>query len=349
MTFVPKWKGTTEFVEETVFGTTPTNPAMLWPGIVTMAKPVQKPKVESKFYLRQDYAATSGAAATSDGVSGARKHFKVGEEAGLELEIVPQAGTLLTIMKYAWGGTVALPTTVSDIMKSTSWAMKSQSMTGTNVFNLYKGSVMREITLTIPEDNTVTLKATLDSNEVTSSSSDYVGSGSHAYESAAAGLTSGSLAQIGSGEYIAMRKSAASPTAWSSAINLADAVKSLEFRIVNKLTRVKDLQNTTSTRTKGFVCNSRDYVLSMELNYDDISVASADNKFSLTDIRSLTPFDIQFAIDGYKYTLVGVRWPELPYDWGSDDLLADKVTSLPITGYIESGAWQPAFSVAVNS
>jgi hypothetical protein len=146
-----------------------------------------------------------------------------------------------------------------------------------------------------------------------------------------------------------MRKSAAVATAWTSAVNLADAVKSLELRIVNKITRVKDLSNTTSTRTKGFVCNSRDIVLSLELNYDDISTGTADNKFSLTDIRSLTPFDVQFAIDGYKYTLVGVRWPELPYDWGSDDLLGDKVTSLPATGFIENGAWAPALTVAVNS
>ena len=348
MTYVPKWKGTVEYVEESVFGTLPAPATMVWPGIVTSAKPTQKPKVESKFYLRPD-PITTGAAATSDGISGARKHFKVGEEIGLDLEIVPQAGGLQSLIRYAHGGYAAYANLVTDSLKSMSWAMKNQAGTGTNIFNVYKGCVMREIAITIPEDNVVTAKIGLDAIEATSSSTSYLVAGAHAAESSAAALTSGSMAQIGSGQYIAMRKSAASPTAWSSSVNLADAVKSLELRITNKLTRVKDLNSTNSTKTKGFVVNSRDYILALELNYDDISVATADNKFSLTDIRSLTPFDVQFAIDGYKYTITGVRWPELPYEWGGDDLLGDKLTSLPATGYIESAAWVPAFGVVVNT
>jgi hypothetical protein len=342
--YMQKWKGLAEFIEEATFGTTPTNPTMVWPGLVTKATPVAKPKVESKFYLRSD-ASTLYGAPTSDGVSGARKHIKVGEDIGYDLEIVPQAGTLQTLLKYVHGGTNATPMLVTDVLKSISIGEKTRSGDATNIYRTFKGMTAREATLMVPEDGAVSLKMGFDGIEYTASATDYIGSGWHAQESSAAALTSASIAQIGAGQYIAMRKSAASPTAWSSSLNIADAIKSLELRITNKLTRVKDLSNTTSTKTKAFVCNSRDYVVSLEISYDDIAASSTDNQFTLVDIRSLTPFDIQFAIDGYKYTLIGVRFPELPYDFGSDDIFGDKVTSLPATGFVESSAWAPAFSV----
>jgi hypothetical protein len=112
--------------------------------------------------------------------------------------------------------------------------------------------------------------------------------------------------------------------------NCTDAINALSFKVSNKIGFVKDIANSTSTRIAGYAVNSRSITLDLDLDYLAMENATPTG-MSLTDVRSLTAFDFAFTLDGKTYTFGGLKFPELPYEFGPDDLLGDKVTSLPAT------------------
>lgn len=293
---------TVEYVKETTFGTLPTNPKMEWIGIVTDAKFTDKPKSFSTRYFTD--------ATYTDPKSAAYKHIKTVMEAGVEIEYVPQ-GILDGFLGFALGGDTSCTGLVDGIKSVTIGAIITG---GTNKYLLYKGCVVDEFTLTIPEDDVLKCSAKFTAADATApSATDYIGTGSNATESTDAILTCDDVSAI--------QLSTDNGSTWADA---TDIVREIELSISNKNVYLKDLASTNSTHIAGVVNTGKDVKLGLELYYDDLDL--------LTQVRALTQCGFRFTIDGKTFTLTGVQFPEYPLDIKPDEVIGDKIESLQITG-----------------
>ncbi len=293
---------TVEYVKETAFGTLPTDPEMEWIGIVTDAKFTDKPKSFSTRYFTD--------AAYTDPKSAAYKHIKTVMEAGVEIEYVPQ-GILDGFLGFALGGDTSCTGLVDGIKFVTIGAIITG---GTNKYLLYKGCVVDEFTLTIPEDDVLKCSAKFTAADATApSATDYIGTGSHATESTDTMLTCDDVSAI--------QLSTDNGSTWSDA---TDIVREIELSISNKNVYLKDLASTNSTNIAGVVNVGKDVKLGLELYYDDLDL--------LTQVRALTQCGFKFTIDGKTFTLTGVQFPEYPLDIKPDEVIGDKIESLQVTG-----------------
>lgn len=293
---------TVEYVKETAFGTLPTNPEMEWIGIVTDAKFTDKPKSFSTRYFTD--------AAYTDPKSAAYKHIKTVMEAGVEIEYVPQ-GILDGFLGFALGGDTSCTGLVDGINSVTIGAIITG---GTNKYVVYKGCVVDEFTLTIPEDDVLMCSAKFTAADAAApSATDYIGTGSNATESTDAMLTCDDVSDI--------KLSTDNGSDWADA---TDIVREIELSISNKNVYLKDLASTNSTHIAGVVNVGKDVKLGLELYYDDLDL--------LTQVRALTQCGFKFTIDGKTFTLTGVQFPEYPLDIKPDEVIGDKIESLQVTG-----------------
>jgi hypothetical protein len=293
---------TVEYIKETTFGTPPTNPAMQWIGIVTDAKFTDKPKsFSTRYFTDADY---------TDPKSAAYKHIKTVMEAGVEIEYVPQ-GILDGFLGFALGGDTSCTGLVDGIKSVTIGAI----ITGeTNKYLLYKGCVVDEFTLTIPEDDVLMCSAKFTAADATApSTTDYIGTGSNATESTDAMLTCDDVSAI--------QLSTDNGKTWA---NATDIVREIELSISNKNVYLKDLASANSTHIAGVVNVGKDVKLGLELYYDDLDL--------LTQVRALTQCGFKFTIDKKTFTLTGVQFPEYPLDIKPDEVIGDKIESLQVTG-----------------
>jgi hypothetical protein len=311
--------GTIDYVEEATYGTTPANPALSWIGTVYSAKPVVKIKTDSKRFLPSAQNTTTMAYNW--------RHTKVGTDIGLEIGYVPQTGTFSNFLKYfvgnkgtALGGDTMTPISVAlqhaNLPAPTGW------ITTQLPWHVFKGCVGTDFTFNAPEDGVIDCKGTFACQELAApSATDPAGSGSHPAASTAAELTIDDISAC------QMKYSASGALA-----NCTDAINALSFKISNKIGFSKDIANSTSTRIAGYALNSRTITLDLDLDYFALENATPTG-MSITDVRSLTAFDFAFTLDGKTYTFKGLKFPELPYEFGPDDLLGDKVTSLAATDF----------------
>ena len=293
---------TVEYVKETKFGTLPTNPEMEWIGIVTDAKFTDKPKsFSTRYFTDAEYA---------DPKSAAYKHIKTVMEAGIEIEYVPQ-GILDGFLGFALGSDTSCTGLVDGIKSVTIGAIITG---GTNKYLLYKGCVVDEFTLTIPEDDVLKCSAKFTAADAAApSATDYTGTGSNAEEDTDAMLTCDNISDI--------KLSTDNGSTWA---NATDIVREIELSISNKNVYLKDLASTNSTNIAGVVNVGKDVKLGLELYYDDLDL--------LTQVRALTQCGFKFTIDGKTFTLTGVQFPEYPLDIKPDEVIGDKIESLQITG-----------------
>ena len=293
---------TVEYVKETEFGKLPTNPEMEWIGIVTDAKFTDKPKSFSTRYFTD--------ATYTEPKSAAYKHIKTVMEAGVEIEYVPQ-GILDGFLGFALGSDTSCTGLVDGIKSVTIGAIITG---GTNKYLLYKGCVVDEFTLTIPEDDVLKCSAKFTAADATApSATDYIGTGNNATESTKAMLTCDDVSAI--------QLSIDNGSTWSDA---TDIVREIELSISNKNVYLKDLASTNSTHIAGVVNVGKDVKLGLELYYDDLDL--------LTQVRALTQCGFRFTIDGKTFTLTGVQFPEYPLDIKPDEVIGDKIESLQVTG-----------------
>lgn len=331
-----------EYIEETSFGSgIPINAVMNWFNSISKFDPTSKIKTKTDLTLGDSTCTTPSMHYT---------HTKVGEEVGCDINSNVQSGLLQPTLKYFLGGTNALPLQLSDDLATVAMAQIDTKGTG-KVVHVYEGMIGTEATLAVPEFGAVTLATKWTGknyNPVTLAT--YEGAtmlniagaethGSHAVDTGARGLQAEDVNKV------YMRLSEATPTEWADACMIVDAAKEMEMKISNKVGLPTDLNETTTTRIKGKVLNSREITFGLTLTYADISAEAVENGFTLENIRNLTPFDFQFQLDGNKYTLCGVRFPELKTSYGGDDMIGDKVTSLSVTGFKENGAAVPPLKV----
>jgi hypothetical protein len=231
-------------------------------------------------------------------------------EAGVEIEYVPQ-GILDGFLGFALGGDTSCTGLVDGIKSVTIGAI----ITGeTNKYLLYKGCVVDEFTLTIPEDDVLMCSAKFTAADATApSTTDYIGTGSNATESTDAMLTCDDVSAI--------QLSTDNGKTWA---NATDIVREIELSISNKNVYLKDLASANSTHIAGVVNVGKDVKLGLELYYDDLDL--------LTQVRALTQCGFKFTIDKKTFTLTGVQFPEYPLDIKPDEVIGDKIESLQVTG-----------------
>lgn len=171
------------------------------------------------------------------------------------------------------------------------------------------GGVGEEITVAINEDSVVENTASFPFADVNDDGTDdYVGTeGSHATEDPSELLTYDDLGNVEWG---------------GEPIN--DAISSLEISISNDLEIVKDIDSELDSHIVAIVPTSREITVDIEITYDDWDF--------MRDVRSYTPEDLTFDLDGDSFTIEDVAFPEAPYEFSPEDLVADSLTSDAASG-----------------
>ena len=331
-----------EYIEEATFGAGipakvantpgPGAPNMLWFGSITNWDDQSKIKTESKNYL----APASVVSRTS-----AVKNAKTGEEVGFNMDYMVQKNNVLTGLCYALGtnkagvtattGATTLPITDTLNSIAVGQAFTNTGWNDATRFNQFLGMVCEEFTLTIPDEGAVTAKTKWVGVEKTSGV-DWVDTGAtpkgtHAADPCTAVLNSQAVTdfKIRTSTY-----GGVNATEWAQVPLCRDAVGSIEMKVVNKIGLPKDMSSTWSTKVKAAVLLGRKITLAFDLTYADITGGAIADAITLENIRSFKPFDIQYKFDGYLYEYSRARFPELPYKAGGEDLVGDKLTTLPI-------------------
>ncbi len=269
--------GTIEYVEESAFGTFPTNPTMLWIG------QVQKARIRSA-HKNEDYRGLKAATATDrlqiDG------NVKTGNDGIIELDYIPQDWTFFKYFMALNAGA-----TLTDTLDSLSFGVAS--IDGTQKFAKIEGAKGDEITVDIGEDKLAKATAKLPFADIYLSTNDpwttdYIGSGAHASESASAALGFNDITTL---------------TLGGAAFNATD----IKFGIKNNLKAIKDPSNTNISNVVDFVPQKRDLSFSCKVR------RTAMNNFAVKHF-GYGANDIVLTISGTTFTFTGAKMPEESYD-----------------------------------
>lgn len=326
-----------EYVEETTFGTfpapatSPRGPNMKWFGSITNFDDQSKIKTDSKNFL---------APASMTSRTSAFKNMKTGEEVGFTMDHLVQKDYVLSTLCYPLGANAAAVTAttgatalaISDQLPSISvgQVFTNPNWDNTKRFVKYSGMLCEDLTLTIPDEGAVTCKSKwVGTNKVYGA--DYIGSetteGAHAADPCTAILNSSALSAF---KIRTSTQGAVTATAWASVPTCRDAIGGIELKFTNKIGLPKDINTNTVTKIKGAALLGRKATIALDITYAELTGGDIADAITLENIRSFDPFDIQFIFDGYQYEYSRVRFPELPYKAGGEDLLGDKITSLPV-------------------
>jgi len=170
------------------------------------------------------------------------------------------------------------------------------------------GGVGEEITVSVDEDGTFENDGSFifaDGNDW--GTTDYVGvDGSHAAEDTTEPKKYADLSNVQYGGEA-----------------LDGAIESLEFSISNDIAVTKDPDASTSSLISALTPVDREITVDVTLTYNNFDMAS--------EVRSYTPKDFTFDIDGTSFTISDVQFPEMPFEMTPTDLISDSVSSDPAT------------------
>lgn len=99
------------------------------------------------------------------------------------------------------------------------------------------------------------------------------------------------------------------------------SVQSVELSISNEIAEVRDPNVNRGTQLASLVPVDREITVDVDFTYDSFDV--------LQDVRSYTAKDFKFTIGNTTFTVGDVRFPEAPYEYTADDLVADSLSSDP--------------------
>ena len=225
-----------EYVEETTFASTPTDPTMLWMGLVESFTPTVRSVVKDTRYM----------AASGDEALEAVLTTKTGQELELAARILPQSLTFWAT--YALGSTSG----TADTLNSISIGHVLDNIT-TAAYGVYRGCVVKSARLTFARDAPATLELTwLAADFDGYSGTVYIGAGAHAAASTAAPLLWSDLTAL----------------TWGGAA-LDPYVQELVISVDNQLKPVYDVGASTSTGISTILPTKRDIKVSLTLDLDD--------------------------------------------------------------------------------
>lgn len=282
-----------EYVEESTFATAEMDPAMSWIGLVNSLSASVVTEEEIVKYLPDDATGHNLQTLTAE---------KVSELHDVEVTYKPQD---LDFFQYFMGDSGALDPGLTPIQFG-------QQDRNNSEFQRLMGAVGEELSLEISEDSVA---------EVTGSfivaatedwqGTDYVGGGSHA--SASDPATDPPL-----------KYSDLSNVQWGGT-DISHAIESLTLTVSNELVVTKDPDAGLDSHVAAITPVDREITAELSLTYTDMSMAA--------DVRSFTKQDLSFDFgpNAESWTVTDVAFPEFPYEFGPDDLVADSVSSVACT------------------
>lgn len=274
-----------EYVEETTFATAETDATYEWIGAVTQYSGAQEVVAETANYLP-----SSGASNKLE----QSQNQKVSEAWGAEMTYHPQD---VDFFQYITGAVDGLSDDVTPIQIG-------EQNEDSGEYRRILGCVAESFELTIQEDSLAEISASfLAADAEDWSETDYVETGSHATEDTSDILTYDDLGNV---------------TLGGSALD--DYISGLTLSIEIDLVVVKDPDSTRASHIEAIVPVDREVTVSLEITYDDMSMAS--------DVRSYTAQDLAFDFpSSTSWTVSDVQFPEFPYEFGPDDLVGDSLES----------------------
>ena len=225
-----------EYVEEATFATTPTDPTMLWLGLVESFTPTVRSVVKDTRYL----------AAAGDEALEAVLATKTGMELELAARILPQSLTFWAT--YVLGAT----TGTADTLNSISLGHVIDNIT-TAAYGVYRGCVAKSARLTFARDAPATLELSwLAADFDNYSGTDYIGTGAHASASTSSPLLWSDLTAL----------------TWGG-VALDPYVQELVITVDNNIKPVYDVGASSSTGISTILPTKRDIKVSLTLDLDD--------------------------------------------------------------------------------
>lgn len=269
----PKWA---EFVDESSFGTTPTNPTMVaFPGDLINIEATSGPEVESYNYLK-------GATDTDPLSSG--KTEKTGETHVIKITVKASALTWLPYALMAANTTTYAAGKVEHPI--------SIGLVADDEYCVYKGCVLQEAVWDFPDmrsANTLTLSY-MCQDKSDWSGTDYVGTGSHASAPSADPYT---LEDLTSFEYDGAAPSSADLI-----------VESFKMTLSYDMEGVTDLSETAPSKIGAFSFNSRSIVVETS--------ATATAMGAHDDLITGDDHTISFTCDTKVFTFSALKWTNNP-------------------------------------
>lgn len=234
-----------EMVAESTFNTFPTNPTMLGFGGYANPVSIKKTTVTDKFpYLK---------GATGTNKLQATKTQKVSEAFAIDVELRPTSWSILPYVLCAANATTyAIGDTVHDLAFGVKIGSEYEKITG---------ACLSKYEISMEEEKTAVAKLTAMAAATSGfSGTDYIGTGAHAADPSGAALKFGDLSSI---------------TYDSAALSTEDAhLDSVKFGIENKVTPIKDLSSTATSKIAAWGFGQRNISLELGLSLDAMDLAA---------------------------------------------------------------------------
>lgn len=290
-----------EYVEESTFAQTPTDPDMSWFGMITSHSVTQEVISANIRYLPEDGASNKLETVHNE---------KVSEAYEAELTYHPQNFNVFQYFTGAAG-------TTSDSMSSVTIGEQDEN---NSEYRRILGATGEELSLTVSEDSAAECTATfLGADSTDWNQYDYINSDA---SSGGADGTEGSHATNPGTDPIAYDDLTAIALGGTQ---IGDAVEELVLTVTNELVVVKDpTNNSRNSQIDALTPVTREIVVELSLTYDDMSMAS--------QIRSYSPQDLTFTLNGTNFTVSDVQFPEFPYEMTPEDMVGDTISSDPCSG-----------------
>lgn len=222
-----------EYVEEATYGTTPTDPAMVWLGLVNPFSPHIAKEYEEARYL--------GAHDATDMLQKMR-NMQVSGELTASLTYKPQDWTFI---QYITGSATGLADTVDSI--------SVVQYTDAN-WIIYKGGILTKWELKLPKEGIATVDVDIGFGDVADpTETDYIGAGSHASEAAGDPFMWEDTTDVKLND-----------------VAITHSVGEITLGITNDVEFPKDIGSTMWTRAEGGVVTKRELSVSLELTWVDI-------------------------------------------------------------------------------
>lgn len=281
-----------EYVEESTFATKEGDSATYnWFGVVTSWSVEEGVESESITYLPEFGASNK---------LEKRINVKLREMYSGDVTYNPQNFNLLQYFTGSDGST-------SDNLSSIQVGEVNESVDPVE-FRQLLGGVGEEVSISVGEDEVVEVDGSFIFSDATDwSETDYLDTGSggsHASEDTTEPYAYKDLSNVKYG-----------------GTALDGAVESLEFSISNDLAEVRDPDTGRGTQIAAIVPVDREITVDIDLTYDSFEM--------LTDVRDYTAADMTFDIGSTSFTISDVKFPELPHEFTSDDLVSDSLSSDP--------------------
>ncbi len=166
------------------------------------------------------------------------------------------------------------------------------------------GGVGEEFTLSVEEDGVAEIDGSFMFADATDwESEDYVGEdGSHAEEDTTEPWSFDDLGEVLYGGE-----------------EMDGSIESVEVTVSNDIAEVRDPNVDRGTQLSALVPVDREINVDVEFTYENFDI--------LEEVRAYEPKDFEFTLGDTTFTIEGVQFPEVPYEFTPDDLISDSLSS----------------------